>query len=82
MAQQSDDQHDHDNPEDLSPKRLKRRAFLSGLAVGAATVGVAATGAATTPQCGWPGVWAGAPAGSAETAGAHAATPCAPGHAR
>ncbi len=34
-----------DVPEQLADKRMKRRAFLSGLAVGAATVGVAATGA-------------------------------------
>ena len=45
MTQHSDDQNDDSNSEGLSPKRLKRRAFLSGLAVGAATVGVAATGA-------------------------------------
>ncbi|HAV74873.1 MAG TPA: hypothetical protein DCX50_07865, partial [Limnobacter sp.] len=45
MTQQNDDQNDGSNSEGLSPKRLKRRAFLSGLAVGAATVCVAATGA-------------------------------------
>ncbi|MFN7504217.1 MAG: hypothetical protein ACK5Q1_01490, partial [Limnobacter sp.] len=45
MAQNGDDQYDDGNSKDLSPTRLKRRAFLSGLAVGAATVGVAATGA-------------------------------------
>jgi arylsulfatase A-like enzyme len=45
MAQQDNDQNDGAAEESLSPKRLKRRAFLSGLAVGAATAGVAATGA-------------------------------------
>jgi hypothetical protein len=38
MANQDDESNG------LSPKRMKRRAFLSGMAVGAATAGVAATG--------------------------------------